>query len=103
MTPMPTDDVTDREGSEREEGVGPRLMMALQIAWPAFLMAAVLEGLVFSVVDPRGLHWFGGAPIEWAPQAIYTVSFFIFWLVIAVAGAISRALMTVEQDVRLGH
>lgn len=100
---MRADDVMDREGNEQDAGVGPRLMMALQIAWPAFLMAGVLEGLIFSVVDPRSLHWFGGEPIDWAPQAVYTVSFFIFWLVISVAGAVSRALMTFEQDVRLGH
>ena len=29
------------------------------IAWPAFLVAAVLEMVVFAVVDPSDLHWFG--------------------------------------------
>jgi len=35
--------------------------LAMTILWPAFLMAGVLEVLVFAVVDPGELHWFGGA------------------------------------------
>ena len=65
-------------------------------------MAGVMEALVFSVVDPQSLHWFGGERIGWAPQAVYTVSFFIFWLVIAISAGVSRALMTFEDDVRIG-
>ncbi len=76
--------------------------MAMQIAWPSFLMAGVMEALVFSVVDPRGLQWFGQQPIDWPVQAVYTVSFFLFWMVIAVACAISRALHTFTHDVRVG-
>ncbi len=64
----------------------------LAVLWPAFLMAGVLEMLVFAVVDPRQLHWFGAAPIEWPVQAVYTVSFFIFWGVIAASGAITMLL-----------
>lgn len=90
------------EPLEREREVRPAVRMALQIGWPAFVMAGVIEALVFAVVDPAGLHWFGGERIDWSAQAIYTVSFFIFWLVIATACGISRALMTFRQDVRIG-
>ncbi|MET0519079.1 MAG: hypothetical protein ABW005_09615 [Burkholderiaceae bacterium] len=65
---------------------------ALQILWPAFVMAGVLEMLVFAVVDPGELHGFGSAPIDWPAAAVYTVSFFIFWGVVAVAGAITALL-----------
>ncbi len=68
----------------------------LSILWPAFLMAGVLEALVFVVVDPGELHWFGGIVIDWPPQAVYSVAFLIFWLVIAAAGALS-ALLAVES------
>ena len=70
---------------------------ALSIVWPAFLMAGVLEMLVFAVVDPGDLHWFGGPAIEWSVSAVYTVTFLIFWGVIATAGAMS-ALLNVESD-----
>ena len=71
---------------------------AMTVLWPAFLMAGVLEMLVFAVVDPRGLHWFGGEPIDWPVLAVYTVTFFIFWAVIAVAGFISMTLGTPAAD-----
>jgi hypothetical protein len=60
---------------------------ALQVLWPAFLMAGVLEMLVFSVVDPSELRGPGGALLGWPPAAIYTLGFLLFWLVIASACA----------------
>ncbi|MDP1693543.1 MAG: hypothetical protein Q8L49_16610 [Burkholderiaceae bacterium] len=67
--------------------------VALQILWPAFLMAGVLEMLVFALVDPSDLHWLGGAPIKAPRQTLYTLAFFAFWAVIAVAGAITALLL----------
>jgi hypothetical protein len=64
----------------------------LSVLWPAFVMAGVLEALVFAVVDPTTLTWFGGEPIEWSRQAVYTVSFFLFWLVISGATALTAML-----------
>lgn len=69
---------------------GPARWMC--ILWPAFLMAGVLEALVFTLVDPAELHWFGSAPITWAPTTLYSVAFFVFWLVIALASAITHFL-----------
>jgi hypothetical protein len=71
---------------------------ALAILWPAFLMAGVLEMLVFAVIDPGDLHWFGGAPIELSNQAVYTVTFLIFWGVIATAGALTFLLETSPEE-----
>ena len=48
------------------------------IAWPAFLVAGVLEVLVFAFVDPQDLHWFG-QELELSRQAIYSLAFFAFW------------------------
>jgi hypothetical protein len=65
---------------------------ALCILWPAFLMAGVLEMLVFAVVDPGGLQWFGSAPIDWQPTTVYSVTFLMFWLVISLASSITQFL-----------
>ena len=65
---------------------------ALLILWPAFAMAGVLEALVFVVVDPLSLHWFGADPLGWSASAVYSVTFLIFWGVIATSGAITRLL-----------
>ena len=62
------------------------------ILWPAFLMAGVLEALVFTLVDPAELHWFGSTPVTWSPTTLYSVAFFVLWLVIALASAITQFL-----------
>jgi hypothetical protein len=65
---------------------------ALLILWPAFLMAGVLEALVFVVVDPGALHWFGADELRWSASAVYSVTFLIFWGVIGTSGAITKLL-----------
>lgn len=84
------------EGSPAPELQPPpswrRKVMA--ILWSAFLMAGVQEALVFVVVDPLTLHWFGASPVQWSLQAIYTVTFLIFWATTATAGALALWLYT---------
>lgn len=46
------------------------------IAWPAFLVAGILEMLVFAMVDPQDLHWFG-QPLTLSRQGVYTLAFCI--------------------------
>lgn len=63
------------------------------ILWPAFVMAGVLEMLVFAVLDPQNLHWFGSEPVAWNPTTLYSVAFFVFWLMIALASAVTQYLV----------
>ena len=77
------------------EGMPPRRPFherALLILWPAFLMAGVLEMMVFAVLDPSGMRWFGAEAIEWSRSAVYSVTFFIFWGVIGMSSAITALL-----------
>jgi len=64
----------------------------LLIVWPAFVMAGVLEALVFVVVDPAALHWYGIEPLNWSVSGVYSATFLIFWFVIATSGAITWLL-----------
>ena len=73
--------------------------MALQILWPAFLMAGVLEVLVFALIDPSELRWPGGGAIEASRQAVYTLAFLAFWAVVAAAGAITALLLRRADEV----
>ena len=75
----------------------------LCILWPAFLMAGVLEALVFSVVDPGSLTWFGAEPIGWSSVAIYSVSFLMFWGCIATAGALTQLLLHAPAEAGEAH
>jgi uncharacterized membrane protein YcfT len=68
------------------------------IVWPSFLMAGVLELLVFAVVDPQDMHWFG-QPFEISRQAIYSLGFFVFWVVTSLAGGLTLFLSLPPHEV----
>jgi hypothetical protein len=61
------------------------------ITWPAFLVAGLLEVLVFAFVDPHDLHWFG-QDLDLSRQAIYTLAFFAFWALAIVSSALTALL-----------
>lgn len=75
----------DIAGTHRPN-LGTRFMIVL---WPAFLMAGVLAMLVFALIDPHQMQGWGMDFLAWSPNAVYTMVFFLFWGVIAMASAIS--------------
>jgi len=69
-------------------------MLQQRLMWivcPAFLMAGVIEMLVFAMVDPQDLHWFGH-PLEISRQGVYTLAFFVFWLITSISGGLTTLL-----------
>lgn len=79
---------------------------AMAVSWPSFLMAGVLEALVFAVFDPSdlsGLNGFGGARIELSRQAVYTLAFVTFWAVIALAASLSLLLASLPEPPAQPH
>ncbi|MDZ7863603.1 hypothetical protein [Acidovorax sp.] len=68
-----------------------RSQRLMWIAWPAFLMAGVLEMLVFAMVDPQDMHWFG-QPLALSREGVYTIAFFAFWLVTMASSALTTLL-----------
>ena len=74
------------------------LTRLMSILWPAFLMAGVMEMLVFSLVDPQDFYWFG-QHVELSRQAVYTFSFFVFWLVTSISGALTLLLSLPPYEV----
>ena len=74
--------------------IGDDDMMAqrwMWIAWPAFLVAAVLEMVVFAFVDPSELHW-AGQPLDWSREAVYSCAFFVFWLATIASSTLTTML-----------
>jgi hypothetical protein len=65
---------------------------AMTILWPAFLMAGVLEGFVFSALDPTQFE-LGRLGADVSPQGVYTLAFLVFWAVLATSGALTVLLM----------
>ncbi len=68
------------------------------VAWPAFLVAGLLEMLVFAMVDPQNLHW-AGQPLEISREGIYTLAFFAFWALTLVACGLTALLAMSPQEV----
>jgi hypothetical protein len=46
---------------------------------------------VFAVVDPQDLHWFGQT-VEMSRQGVYTLAFFVFWIIASVSSALTTLL-----------
>ena len=73
--------------------------LALCVLWPAFLAAGVLDAMVFAVLDPRDLRWFGGASFGWSPVAVHSVTFLIFWAAITTSAAMTALLLLSDAEV----
>jgi hypothetical protein len=63
--------------------MGKRLMWIL---WPSFIVGGIAEAVFFTLIDPRELYLLG-EPVYWSPIAVYSVGFFMFWLIAAASSA----------------
>ena len=61
---------------EKTKMLTQRLMW---IMWPAFLVAGLLELVVFGMFDPEDMHWFG-RQLALSRQGVYPLSFLFFGL-----------------------
>jgi hypothetical protein len=76
---------------------------AYAVGWSSFLAAGVLEALVFAVVDPGELRWFGAAPVALSVKAVYTVSFLLFWGVSALGACLALLLVNLPDEGKPGR
>jgi hypothetical protein len=74
------------------------LRHAALIMWPSFLAACLLEALVFALVDPGEIHWFGQMP-QPSRQSVYSVAFFLFWLITMACSGMVLWLARTEQKI----
>lgn len=73
------------------------LQKAMTVLWPSFLAAIVAEGFFFSLFVPNDLPLpYSG--LELTAAAIYTVGFFCFWALTALASLLTCYLMTSPHD-----
>lgn len=62
------------------------------ILWPSFLVAGLAEGILFSVMDPQDIALFGNS-IEATPEAVYTVGFFVLWILCSISSGLTYFVM----------
>ena len=65
-----------------------RLMWVL---WPGFVMAIPTVGVVFTLVDPADLQFFG-APLELSRLGAYSLGFLLFWAIGSTCSALTCLL-----------
>ena len=62
------------------------------IMWPSFLVSILAEGLLFSIVHPAELLFFGHHP-EISDEGIYTIGFLMIWIFCAVSSALTAYIL----------
>lgn len=67
-----------------------RLLMT--ILWPSFIMASISVGVIFSIIDPETLVLHGNST-EISNVVIYSITFFVFWMLGAIASGLTALLM----------
>ncbi len=60
----------------------------MSVLWPSFLLACVLEMLVFGLIDPGDL-FHSDMPLEMTRKTTYALAFLVFWAVTAVSSALT--------------
>jgi hypothetical protein len=66
--------------------------LLIWIMWPSFLVAGLAEGLLFSVVHPSELLFFGHHPDN-SDEGIYTLGFFVIWMFCAFSSALTAYIL----------
>jgi hypothetical protein len=66
----------------------------IAVLWPSFLLAGVVEVIFFTLFDPHELLVFG-APIDHVGRmSVYTLGFFVFWLLLALMSGVALWVYT---------
>ncbi|NBV00186.1 MAG: hypothetical protein EBS31_01775 [Burkholderiaceae bacterium] len=65
-----------------------RARIWIWILWPSFMIAGLAEGLLFTLVHPEDLVFFG-EPVTASAEAVYTLGFFVLWLLCALSSALT--------------
>ena len=66
--------------------------LLIWILWPSFLVAGLAEGLLFTLLHPQDLLFFGHHP-ELSDEGIYTIGFFVIWTFCAVSSALTAYIL----------
>lgn len=68
---------------------------AAQILWPAFVIAGLLELVVFFWLDPASFRIGSWQP---EPMTVYSLVFFVFWALVSLSGLISHWMMQASDQ-----
>lgn len=73
------------------------MKQAMLILWPSFIVGGIAEAVFFTLIDPQELYLLG-EPVHWSPTAVYSVGFFMFWLIAAASSAFTCFLQRTTSE-----
>lgn len=76
----------------------PLVRVMMVVLWPAFLMACISSGVIFSLVDPEEIVLLDQR-IHLSSLGFYTLGFLVFWFLGCVASGITVLLMLTGRRV----
>lgn len=68
------------------------------ILWPSFIVGGVAEAVFFTLIDPQELYLLG-EPVHWSATAVYSVGFFMFWMIAAASSAFTCFLQRTSSEI----
>ena len=71
----------------------------MYVLWPAFLVAVVAEGVIFSMIDPHELV-IVGLHLADSREATYSVGFFILWILFSISSGLTWWLASTPEPDR---
>jgi len=66
----------------------PVIQRIVAVFWPSFLTSGIATGIFFTLFDPLDLIHIAGLP-ETSRMGVYTIGFFLFWLLTACTCALT--------------
>ena len=68
------------------------------VLWPSFIVAALGEAMFFAFLDPEDLTLFG-QPLHLSRTTVYSVSFFLFWVLGGLSSGLTCFLQRSKDEV----
>ena len=62
------------------------------IMWLSFLVSILAEGLLFTIIHPADLLFFGHHP-NISDEGIYTIGFFVIWIFCSFSSALTAYIL----------
>ena len=69
------------------------MQRAIWVLWPAFIVGGITETVFFTLFDPEDMRLFGEA-ITLSRSAVYTLGFFVFWMLAAIPSVLRISLIS---------
>jgi hypothetical protein len=90
--------MNDITQNKDDEDKIPCVQRVSAVLWPSFIAAGIANSLFFTFFEPQVLLYAGGYP-EMSNTGVYSVGFFLFWLLTSVSSGMTSYFVKPCDDV----